>query len=431
MTNESAIIGVRARQVLDSRGRPTVEADVRLSSGAFGRAIAPSGASRGAHEAHELRDGDAAVYDGLGVTGAVAGVMREIAPALAGMDAADQREIDVRLRALDGTPTLKRLGGNAVLAVSLAVSRAAAEQRRMPLHAYLNTLSGGAMSMPMPMTNILSGGAHAGRGMDIQDFLVVPVGAQSYSEALSMISRVRASATRVMASRGLSVMLADEGGLSPGLSSTKEGMDLMMDAFAAAGLQAGRDVAIALDIAASELCQDGSYALEREGRRLSAQEMSAYLTQIVRAYPVVSIEDPLDQDDWDGWKTFTAAVPGVQVVGDDLFVTSPLRIAEGIKRKVANTALIKVNQNGTLSGTLDALRTARDAGYATVISARSGETEDSFIADLAVGSGGGQIKIGSVRNSDRMSKYNQLLRIEEEADLPFAGAAALSTLTHA
>lgn len=425
MNSPSTIISIEARQILDSRGRPTVEADVRLSDGSLGRACAPSGASTGRHEAWELRDRQQGRYDGLGVLSAVANIKGEIAGVLAGKDVQDQKAIDDALVALDGTPSLKRLGANAVLAVSMAAARAAAAHQGAPLYRYISELAGTEMSMPMPMTNILSGGAHAGRGMDLQDFLAIPVGAESYSEALEMISRVRSTAASIMQGENLSTLLADEGGLSPGYSKAEQALTLMMRSFEAADLRPGIDIGIALDVAASELYEDGCYVLKGEKQRFTGQEMVSFLTDLARRFPIISIEDALDQDDWDHWRHFTSELPNVQIVGDDLFVTNVDRIKLGIDRNVANAALIKLNQNGTLTGTLSAISMARSANYATVVSARSGETEDTFIADLAVGTGAGQIKIGSVRNSERLAKYNQLLRIEEEAGLPFAGVKGI------
>lgn len=421
MNPSPTIIALEARQILDSRGRPTVEADIRLAEGSFGRACAPSGASTGRHEAWELRDRQPDRYEGLGVFSAVANIKGEIAAALIGRDVQDQECIDNALMSLDGTSSLRRLGANAVLAVSMAAARAAAIHRGVPLYRYIAELSGTAMSMPMPMTNILSGGAHAGRGMDLQDFLAIPVGAESYSEALEMISRVRSAAASIMQSEKLSTLLADEGGLSPGYSKAEEALTLMMRSFELAGLRPGIDMSIALDVAASELYEDSCYVLQGEKQCFSGKEMIAFLAGLACKFPIISIEDALDQDDWDHWRHFTSELPNVQIVGDDLFVTNVDRIRLGIDRSVANAALIKLNQNGTLSGTLSAISVARSANYATVVSARSGETEDTFIADLAVGTGAGQIKIGSVRNSERLAKYNQLLRIEEEARLPFAG----------
>jgi enolase len=422
----ATIARVTARQILDSRGRPTVEADVELEDGTLGRASAPSGASTGRHEAHELRDGDKSDFEGRGVRRAVAGVCGEIAEALKGRAAEDQRGIDAELRKLDGTPNLGRLGANAILATSLAVARAAAAHRRRPLHQYLATLVGGKRAMlPLPMTNILSGGAHAAGAMDFQDFLAVPVGAGSFAEAIAMLARVRSAATDELAAEGRSVLLADEGGLGPNYRSAGEALDLMMRTFSRAGLAAGKDVAIAIDVAATELFADGAYALRSEGRSLDGAGMTAYVAELCTKYPIVSVEDPLAEDDWDHWQQFTSATKA-QVVGDDLFATNAIRIAEGVKRGAANALLVKLNQNGTLTGTLDAMEVARRAGYATVISARSGETEDAFIADFAVATGAGQIKIGSLRNSERLSKYNQLLRIADDPAIPYAGKDVLA-----
>lgn len=418
---------IHARQILDSRGRPTVEAEVTLADGTTARASAPSGASTGKAEAVELRDGGEP-WEGRGVRGAVANVTGQIASLLAGRDALDQTGIDAAMREADGTPNFARLGGNAVLAVSLAVARAAAFAQRQPLWRRFAELAGAEPTMPLPMVNILSGGLHAGRGMDVQDFLVVPVGAESYSQALDWICRVRAAAAALSAERGLPTLLADEGGLSPGFATSEEALDLMVDAFAKAGLEAGRQVAITLDIASSSLVDgEGRYPFRRQGRTYTAAELIDLQADWVARYPIVSIEDGLGEDDWDNWPELTRRLSHIQLVGDDLFATQPDRIRRGIDGGIANSALIKVNQNGTLSGTLEAIRAARAAGYATVISARSGETEDDFLADLAVGVAGGQIKIGSVRNSERQAKYNQLLRIEE-ARLPWAGTSGLAPL---
>jgi enolase len=430
MTTASRITRVHARQILDSRGRPTVEVDVELASGSTGRACAPSGASTGRHEAWELRDGDQARFEGRSVFCAVGNARTEIARAISGADATEQAWIDRRLIDLDGTDNLKRLGANTVLATSLAVCRAAANHARIPLYRHIAALAGTAcLTMPMPMVNILSGGAHAGRSMDVQDFLAVPVGAQSYSQALEMVARVRSAAASLMADDGRSVLLADEGGLSPGYDRTDAALDLMMAAIERAGLRPASDIAIALDVAAGELFVSGQYELRCEKQRLDGDAMARFVADLVRRYPVISVEDPLDQDDWGHWRQFTLAVPDVQVLGDDLFVTNHARIATGIERGVANAVLIKVNQNGTLSGALRAMAAARKGGYATIVSARSGETEDTFIADLAVGTGAGQIKIGSVRSSERLAKYNQLLRIEEDAELIFAGTSGIAGYT--
>ena len=419
----TTIQAVFARQILDSRGRPTVEAEVSLAGGATGRASAPSGASRGAAEAFELRDGDPDRFEGRGVTRAVAGVNGEIADLLTGRDAVDQGDLDQAMRELDGTAQLSRLGGNAILAVSIALVRVGAAATDRPLFRRLADLASITQpSMPMPMVNILSGGLHAGRGMDVQDFLVIPVGARSYSEALEWMLRVRASATVLCQEAGLPTLLADEGGLSPGFADGAEALTLMVRAIERAGLRPGEDAAIALDIAASSLTDaDGRYVFQRAGRALDSPEMIEVLADWTARFPVVSIEDGLGEEDWSAWPELTRRLGHIQLVGDDLFATQADRIARGVREGAGNAALIKINQNGTLTGTLEALAAARAGGFATVISARSGETEDPFIADLALGVAGGQIKIGSVRTSERMAKYNQLLRLEEEG-LPFAGS---------
>lgn len=423
----SAISAVRAREIFDSRGRPTVEADVVLSDGSFGRAAVPSGASTGRHEALELRDGDETRLEGRGVTRAVANVHEHLAPAVTGMDACDQEALDRRQAELDGTPNLGRLGANAVLAVSMAACRAAANHRRIPLHEHIAGLAGTRPTMPLPMVNILSGGAHAGRGMDFQDFLAVPVGARDTMEALIMVLDIRAAANRVAARRGLPVLLADEGGLSPGLRTAEAALDLMMEVFREAGKEPGRDVAIAIDVASSELwdAQAGRYRFACEGVDRNPAEMRALVRSIRSAYPVVSIEDPLDQEAWDDWPALMREMGDTQIVGDDFFVTNAARIRRGHAAGAANSVLIKLNQNGTVSGALAAIAAARSCGFTTVVSARSGETEDCFMSDLAVGTGAGQIKVGSVRASERMSKYNQLIRIAEAGGIDYAGRGAL------
>jgi len=425
----SDIARLRARQILDSRGRPTVEVDVELAGGATGRAAVPSGASTGAAEAHELRDGDPARYRGRGVLRAVAHVNGEIAAALIGCDATAQRSLDDRLRELDGTTNLHRLGANAILGVSMAVCRAAALATKVSVHRYLAELAGNTpMTLPLPMVNILSGGLHAGCGMDVQDFLVVPIGARSMVEAIEFAARVRDAATEVCAQRGLPTLLADEGGLSPGLETSRAALELMMECFAHAGLQPGVDVAIAIDVAATTLQSSaGEYTLAREGRRCSSTEMISMVVSWLSEFPVVSVEDPLGEEDWLAWQRLTRTVgTRTQLIGDDLFATNAARLARGIAEDSANAVLVKVNQNCTVSGTLDVMLAARRAGYATIVSARSGETEDTFIANLAVGTGAGQIKIGSLRSSERLAKYNELLRIEEASGAPFAGKAALA-----
>lgn len=421
----SRIESLRARQILDSRGRPTVEVDIVLDDGIMASAAVPSGASTGSSEAHELRDHDPRWYAGLGVTRAVANVNNEIARAVRGRDPLDQRLLDETLIELDGTPSLSRLGANAILGVSLAACRAAAEAQARPVFDWIGELAGIAEpELPMPMVNILSGGLHAGGGMDIQDFLAVPVGAGSLAEAIHHAARVRSAAAEIMAERGLSTLLADEGGLSPGFAHVHEALDLMVEATHWAGLVPGSDIAIAIDVAAHSFFDpaSGDYHLVREGRRASTAEMIEMIDGWVSGYPVVSVEDGLDEDDWAGWAALTAELGGrVRLIGDDLFTTDPARLGRGISEGCANGVLLKLNQNGTLSGTLEVLAAARKAGYAPIVSARSGETEDAFIADLAVGAAAGQIKIGSLRASDRLAKYNRLLRIADSGVDAFAG----------
>ena len=387
---------------------------MELEDGSRGRAIVPSGASTGQHEARELRDGDPLVYGGLGVLRAVDNVTTLIAPEVVGTDASDQRAVDTLMRDLDGTSNLSRLGANAVLAVSMATARAAAISGRMPLYRYL--ADGGEPLLPLPMVNVLSGGAHARGGMDVQDFLAMAVGAQSLDEALSWTRDVRSAAGALLAEEGRSLLLADEGGFSPGYASSEEALELMVRAIERAGLQPGRDVAIAIDVAASQFIRpDGAYQLRREARTLSSEEMIARTEAWLDRFPIVSIEDPLAEDDWTSWRALTGRVGAqCQLIGDDLFCTNPARIQRGIDDQAANGVLIKLNQIGTVTDTLAAIRVARESGFAAVVSARSGETEDPFIADLAVGSGCGQIKVGSLSNSERMAKYNQLVRIQEE-----------------
>lgn len=422
------ISSVHARQILDSRGRPTVEVDVLLSDGSQGRAAVPSGASTGAAEAHELRDGDANYYEGRGVLNAVAHVNGEISQALAGKPAFEQNAIDALLLDLDGSAQLKRLGANAILGCSLAVCRSSAVSARQPLYQRIAELAGiTTLSMPMPMVNILSGGLHAGRGMDVQDFLAIPASATSIEEAIHNVARMRSAAARVMERRGLTTLLADEGGLSPGLKTGREALELMVAAAEEADLEPGKDMVIAIDVAASSLKgPNGSYRFAKEGRDLHSDQVIEMLDGWVRDFPIASIEDGLDEEDWQGWTKLTALLGNqVRLIGDDLFSTNLARVQRGISSSVANGVLVKVNQNGTLSGTLEVIALARRNGYAPVVSARSGETEDDFIADLAVGTAAGQIKIGSVRCSDRLSKYNQLLRIEEQSRAAFAGMSAI------
>jgi enolase len=424
-----AIRTLHAREILDSRGRPTVEVDAMLEDGSFGRASVPSGASTGSFEAHELRDGDPARYAGLGVQRAVANVNDEIARALHCTDAADQRRLDERLRELDGTDQLKRLGANATLSVSLAVCRAAAASRGQALYERIADLAATKPLLPLPMTNILSGGLHAGRGMDVQDFLAVPMRASSIDEAIRLVGRVRSAATEVSRERGLPTLLADEGGLSPGCESGRAALQLMIASIERAALVPGDDVAIAIDVAATALeGVDGRYHLAREGRVLGADAMIDMIQAWIREFPIVSIEDGLGEEDWSGWKSLMQRLgDSTQLVGDDLFTTNARRVARGIEEGIGNAVLIKPNQNGTLTGALDVIAQAKAAGYATVVSARSGETEDAFMSDLAVGAAAGQIKIGSLRTSSTVAKYNQLLRIAEQSGAPFAGAAALTS----
>jgi len=412
----SQIERIHARQILDSRGNPTVEVEVALTSGWNGLAAVPSGASTGEFEAVELRDGGTG-WGGKGVSKAVANVNGEIAEALTGARAAEQSALDRTLIELDGTPNKGRLGANAILGVSLAAAKAAAADGDQPLYVYLAELYGGGDPevLPVPMMNVLNGGAHADNSVDFQEFMVVPTGAGSYPEALRKGTEVFHALKRALAERGLSTAVGDEGGFAPNLESNQEALEWLITGIEAAGLQAGRDIHIALDPAASELFEGGAYVLEHEGRTLSAAELAALWEDVSSRYPVVSIEDGMDEEDWDGWKQLTERIGDrVQLVGDDLFVTSPERLRRGIEQGVANSILVKVNQIGTLTETLDAVRTARDAGYTVVISHRSGETEDTTIADLAVATGAGQIKTGAPSRTDRTAKYNRLLRISEE-----------------
>jgi enolase len=407
----SQIERVHARQILDSRGNPTVEVDVALSSGAVGRAAVPSGASTGEFEATELRDGGDA-YGGKGVTTAVANVNGEIAGAIGGTDADDQAALDRTLIDLDGTANKSRLGANAILGVSLAVAQAAAADAGVPLWRHLGGAD--ARILPVPMMNVLNGGAHADNKVDFQEFMVVPAGASSFSECLRMGAEVFHALKKTLHDAGLGTAGGDEGGFAPDLGSNEEALQMLVKGIEAAGYAPGEDVFIALDPATSEIFDDGSYVLEHEGRSLTPADMSAYWADLCGRYPIVSIEDGMDENDWDGWKTLTDAIGDrVQLVGDDLFVTNTQRLKRGIEAGVGNSILVKVNQIGTLTETLDAIATARAAGYTAVMSHRSGETEDTAIADLAVATGCGQIKTGAPSRSDRVAKYNQLLRIEE------------------
>jgi enolase 1/2/3 len=412
----STIASIHARQILDSRGNPTVEVEVVLDSGARGLAAVPSGASTGEFEAVELRDGGEAWY-GKGVTRAVANVNGEIAAALGGARAAEQAGLDETMTSLDGTPNKGRLGANAILGVSLAVAKAAAADSGQPLYRYLAELYGGGEPtlLPVPMMNVLNGGAHADNSVDFQEFMVVPAGATSFSECLRIGAEVFHSLKKSLAGRGLSTAVGDEGGFAPDLDSNEAALEAVLAGVEAGGYRPGSDVSIALDPATSELHENGSYALRHEGRTLSAGEMASYWEDACARFPIVSIEDGMDEEDWDGWKVLTERLGDrVQLVGDDVFVTNPERLRRGIELGVGNSILVKVNQIGTLSETLEAIRMARDAGYTVVISHRSGETEDTTIADLAVATGAGQIKTGAPSRSDRVAKYNRLLRIEEE-----------------
>ena len=422
----TAIATVVGREILDSRGNPTVEVDMVLTNGAFGRAAVPSGASTGAHEAHELRDGGKR-YGGKGVKKAVEAVNGEIRKALTGSDANDQRGIDRRLCELDGTDNKKRLGANAILGVSLATAKAAARDHDQPLYRYLGGPA--ATLLPVPMMNILNGGAHADNPIDFQEFMIAPVGAPNFTEALRMGAEVFHALKSALKTAGHNTAVGDEGGFAPNLASTREALDFVVAAIGAAGFKPGADVYIALDPAATEFFAEGKYLLKGEGRTLKPEEIVATYAELVANYPIYSIEDGVSEDDWEGWRALTEALGNrCQLVGDDLFVTNVSRLKQGIDQGIANAILVKVNQIGTLSETLDAVRMAQQASYAAVMSHRSGETEDATIADLAVATNCGQIKTGSLARSDRVAKYNQLLRIEEElgAAARYAGRSVLS-----
>jgi enolase len=412
----STISSIHARQILDSRGNPTVEVEVALESGARGVAAVPSGASTGEFEAVELRDGGEE-WVGKGVTKAVANVNGEIAAALTGARAAEQGALDETMIELDGTPNKGRLGANALLGVSLAAAKAAAADSRQPLYRYLAELYGGGEPnvLPVPMMNVLNGGAHADNSVDFQEFMIVPAGASSFSECMRYGVEVFHALKKSLGARGLATAVGDEGGFAPNLESNEAALQAVLEGVEAAGYKPGTDIFIALDPATSEIYENGSYVLEHEGRTLSPREMADYWAELASKYPILSIEDGMDEEDWDGWKLLTERIGDqVQLVGDDLFVTNPERLGRGIELGVGNSILVKVNQIGTLSETLQAIRIARDAGYSAVISHRSGETEDTTIADLAVATGAGQIKTGAPSRSDRVAKYNRLLRIEEE-----------------
>jgi enolase len=411
----TAIADIRARQILDSRGNPTVEVDVHLEDGNMGRAAVPSGASTGAHEAVEKRDGDKTRYLGKGVNEAVESVNDEIADALIGFEAEEQVRIDNLMIDLDGSDNKSRLGANAILGVSLAVAKAAAEARGLPLYRYVGGVS--ARMLPVPMMNIINGGAHADNPIDFQEFMIMPLGAETFSEGLRWGAEIFHTLKKELHSAGMNTAVGDEGGFAPNLASAEAALDFVMKAITKAGFKPGEDVALALDCAATEYFKGGSYVMEGAGKTLTPQQNADYLAGLVKAYPIISIEDGMSEDDWDGWAALTAAVGDrCQLVGDDLFVTNPARLSQGIAKGIANSILIKVNQIGTLTETLQAVEMAHRARYTAVMSHRSGETEDATIADLAVATGCGQIKTGSLARSDRLAKYNQLLRIEEELD---------------
>ncbi|WP_332810557.1 phosphopyruvate hydratase [Sphingomonas sp.] len=424
----TAILDVHARQILDSRGNPTVEVEVLLEDGSMGRAAVPSGASTGAHEAVEKRDGDDSRYLGKGVTQAVEAVRDEIAQAVVGRDAEDQEEIDALLIELDGTENKSRLGANAILGVSLATAKAAADARGLPLYRYVGGVA--AHLLPVPMMNIINGGEHADNPIDFQEFMVMPVGAESLAEAVRCGAEIFHTLKKGLAKAGLSTAVGDEGGFAPALASTTDALDFIMKSVEQAGYRPGDDVVLALDCASTEFFKDGAYRMEGEGKVLTPQQMAEYLADLAANYPILSIEDGMAEDDFEGWKILTDLIGDkVQLVGDDLFVTNPKRLRMGIEQGLANSLLVKVNQIGTLSETLEAVSAAQRAGYTAVMSHRSGETEDTTIADLAVATNCGQIKTGSLARSDRLAKYNQLIRIEEElgSAAAYAGKSVFST----
>ncbi|MEO0032350.1 MAG: hypothetical protein RIS94_2108 [Pseudomonadota bacterium] len=426
----TAIIDIHGREILDSRGNPTVEVDVLLEDGSFGRAAVPSGASTGAHEAVELRDGDKGRYLGKGVTKAVTAVNSDIAEALLGMDAEDQRDIDIAMIDLDGTENKSRLGANAILGVSLAVAKAAADARGLPLYSYVGGVS--AHVLPVPMMNIINGGEHADNPIDFQEFMIMPVGAPSLAEAVRWGAEVFHTLKKGLHEKGLATGVGDEGGFAPNIASTRDALDFVMASIEKAGFKPGTDIVLALDCAATEFFKNGKYEISGEGLSLSPEAMADYLAALCDAYPIKSIEDGMSEDDFEGWAALTAKVgKKVQLVGDDLFVTNPKRLTMGIGKGLANSLLVKVNQIGTLTETLEAVSIAQRNGYTAVMSHRSGETEDATIADLAVATNCGQIKTGSLARSDRLAKYNQLIRIEEELgrNAAYAGAAAFGRLS--
>jgi enolase len=424
----TAIIDIHARQILDSRGNPTVEVDVTLEDGSFGRAAVPSGASTGAHEAVEKRDGDKKRYGGKGVLKAVKAVNGEIAKAIADHEAEDQAEIDATMIALDGTENKSRLGANAILGVSLAVAKAAAESRSLPLYRYVGGVS--AHLLPTPMMNIINGGEHADNPIDFQEFMIVPVGAETLADAVRWGAEIFHTLKKGLSDAGLSTSVGDEGGFAPNIGSTDQAIEFILKSIEKAGYKPGEDVALALDCASTEFFKNGAYVMAGEGKTLSPDEMAAYLADLTKRYPIWSIEDGMAEDDWAGWKALTDLIGDkVQLVGDDLFVTNPKRLARGIEEGIANSLLVKVNQIGSLSETLEAVSMAQRARYTAVMSHRSGETEDATIADLAVATNCGQIKTGSLARSDRLAKYNQLIRIEEELGgaARYAGRGAFTT----
>jgi enolase len=423
------IVEIRAREVLDSRGNPTVEADVILASGIVGSAMVPSGASTGEREAIELRDGDKARYLGKGVLNAVKNVQTEIHDAIVGMDVNEQTAIDEKMIALDGSESKSRLGANSLLAVSMAAARAAANAKQQPLYRSLNTT--GEFILPVPMMNIINGGSHADNSVDLQEFMILPVGAPNFREAIRYGAEVFHNLAKVLKSKGLATTVGDEGGFAPNLSSNEEAIEVILEAIKLAGFEAGKDIYLGLDAAASEYFHDGIYDLASENKTYSSAQMADFFVDWVNRYPIISIEDGFDENDWDGWKLMTEKLGNkIQLVGDDLFVTNPKILAQGIERNIANSILIKVNQIGTLTETFEAITMAHKAGYSAVMSHRSGETEDTTIADLAVAKGTGQIKTGSLSRSDRIAKYNRLMKIEEELGTlaKYAGRSAFRML---
>ncbi|MFN6933925.1 MAG: phosphopyruvate hydratase [Tsuneonella sp.] len=426
----TAIIDIHGREILDSRGNPTVEVDVLLEDGSFGRAAVPSGASTGAHEAVELRDGDKGRYLGKGVTKAVQAVNGELRDLLVGFDAEDQRDVDLAMIDLDGTDNKGRLGANAILGASMAIAKAAADARGLPLYSYIGGVS--AHVLPVPMMNIINGGEHADNPIDIQEFMIMPVGADSMAEGVRWGAEVFHTLKKALHDKGLATAVGDEGGFAPNLASTRAALDFIMGSIEQAGFKAGEDIVLALDCAATEYFRDGKYAMTGEGVSLLPEENAAFLADLCRNYPIRSIEDGMGEDDFEGWKALTDLIGGkVQLVGDDLFVTNPARLAMGIGKGLANSLLVKVNQIGTLTETLEAVSVAQRAGYTAVMSHRSGETEDATIADLAVATNCGQIKTGSLARSDRLAKYNQLIRIEEELGMSahYAGQGCFGRLS--